>query len=190
VNRPGFHDPADTDYVASVGSTRSFFIFDLSSLTDPRPIVYATLVLDTGTVTSGGFGGITYTLYDVSTPIPTLVTGGDGLTTIYDDLGSGVPFSAATEIEPGTSGTEKSIPLLAAGVATLEAAKGGLVAIGGGPSGLGGNFAFDGTDVSGARLVIEFGAFAPVPAIHPIALYTLLPIMLIGVGLLGLRLRS
>jgi hypothetical protein len=154
----GFHDPANTEYIAAVDNTRSFFVFDLTNVTDPRPIVSTTLILETGTVTSGGFGGITYTLYDVSTLIETLVLGGAGLAAIYDDLGSGVPFSAATDIEPGTSGTDKSIPLLPAGVAAVEAAKGAQVAIGGGPTGLGGNFAFGGTNVSGARLMIDFGA--------------------------------
>ena len=151
----GFHDPEDTDYGAVVGGTRSFFVFDLTSITDTRPILSSTLTLDTGTVSGGTFGGITYTLYDVTTPVETLVEGGDELTVIYDDLGSGVPYSAATEIEPGTSSTEISVPLLPAGVAAVENARGGMIAIGGGPTGLGGNLAFGGTDVSGAVLTIE-----------------------------------
>jgi hypothetical protein len=38
--------------------------------------------------------------------------------------------------------------------------------------------------------VIEFGVLVPVPSIHPIALYLLLPGLLVGAGLLGLRRRS
>lgn len=151
----GFHDPDNTDYAAIVGGTNNFFVFDLTGITDQRPILCATLMLNTGTVSGGTFGGITYTLYDVTTPVETLVAGGDGLTLIYDDLGSGVPYSAATAIEPGTSNTEISIPLLPAGVAAVETAKGGLISIGGGPTGLGGNLAFGGTDVFGAVLTIE-----------------------------------
>ncbi len=182
----GFHNPSDTDYTAQVGATRSFFVFDLTSLTDPRPVASASLVLDTGTVSSGAFGGITYTLFEVSNPIPTLVAGGSGLTAIYDDLGSGVPYSAATEIEPGTSNTDKSIPLLPAGVAAVEAAQGGMLAIGGGPTGLSGNFAFSGTDVSGARLVIEFEDPALVPVLSPAAV-TMLASLLAGAGFATLR---
>jgi hypothetical protein len=55
---------------------------------------------------------------------------------------------------------------------------------------LGGNFAFDGTDVSGARLVIEFGVLVPVPSIHPIALYTLVPGLLVGVALVAMHRRG
>jgi hypothetical protein len=182
----GFHDPEDSDYTATVGGERSFFVFDLTSLTDPRPIVAATLILDVGAVSQGTFGGISYTLYDVSTPIPTLVAGGEGLTAIYDDLGSGVPFSAETEIAPAAAGTEISIPLLPAGLAAVRAANGGAIAIGGGPTGLGGNFAFGGTDVSGARLKIEF-AEVPVPSLSP-AVLALLATLVSGFGAVKLGL--
>ena len=185
----GFHNPADTDYTAVVGGSRSFFVFDLTSVMDPRPIVAASLILETGTVSGGTFGGIDYTLYEVSTPVMTLVEGGDGLTAIYDDLGSGVALSAETEIAPGTSNTEIAIPLLPAGVARLEAAKGDLIAIGGGPTGLAGNLAFNGTDVTGARLRIEFGD-AIVPLFSPIALYLVLPGLLVAAGLMAMRRRG
>lgn len=146
-------------------------------------------MLDTGAVSGGAFGGITYTLYDVTTPVATLVAGGDGLTAIYEDLGSGVSYSAETVIAPGTSDTEIPIPLLAAGVVAVNAAKGGLIAIGGGPTGLAGNLAFDGTDVSGVRIEIELG-HAAVPALSPTVLHVLLPGLLVGAGLLAMRRRG
>ncbi len=184
----GSHNSSDTEYEALVGGSRSFFVFDLKGLTDPRPIASASLLLDTGTVSSGTFGGITYTLYDVSTPIAAVTAGGSGLTAIYDDLGTGVPYSAATEIEPGTSNTDKSILLLPAGVAAVEAAMGGMLAIGGGPTGRTGNLAFSGTDVSGARLVIEFEDPTLVPVLSPAAV-TLLATLLAGMGFATLRIH-
>ena len=141
-----------------------------------------TLVLDTGTVSGGAFGGITFTLYDVSTPVPTLTAGGSGLTAVYDDLGSGVPYSDPIQIDSGSSNVDESIPLLPAGVAAVEASRGGFLAIGGEPTGLGGNFAFSGTDVSGASLIIEFSAAPAVPILSPVALVLLIGTM-IGVTL-------
>lgn len=118
-----------------------------------------------------------------------LVEGGDGLTAIFDDLGSGVALSAETEIASGTSNTEIAIPLLPAGVARLESAKGELIAIGGGPTGFAGNLAFDGTDVTGARLRIEFGD-VQAPLFSPIALYLVLPGLPAATGLMAMRRRD
>ena len=108
-----------------------------------------------GVVTQGQFGGISYVLYNVSTPVAALVAGGSGLVGTYNDLGSGTELSDVISIAPQDQGTVKPIALLPAGVAAMEAARGGLFALGGGPMGLGGNVAFSGTDVSGAQLAIE-----------------------------------
>lgn len=156
----GFHDPADTEYQAIVGGTRSFFVFDLSNLPSSEPIASATLILQVGGVSQGTFGGISYTLFSVSTPTATLTAGGSSLVGIYTDLGTGDQFSAVTDILPTDQATLKSIPLLAAGLGGLEAARGDVFAVGGSPSGLGGNRAFDGTNVTGAELVIEFAPAA------------------------------
>ncbi len=187
----GFHDPSDTEYraIVGVGGSRSFFVFDLSTVTDPRPVAAATLELVVGGVTQGGFGGIDYTLYDVTTPIPTLVAGGSGLVSVYTDLGTGTAYSALTAVDPADAGNLKSIPLLAAGVAAVEAAKGGQLAIGGSPTGLSGNFAFSGTDVTGAKLLIEFQDAAMVPALSPGAI-TLLAGLLAGMGFVIQRIHQ
>jgi hypothetical protein len=160
----GAHSPTSTLYMSTVGGSRNFFVFDLVNLSSSRPITSATLEVFTGVVSAGTFGGISYTLFDVSTPVATLVAGGSGLTGIYVDLGSGTPFSDLVDIPPEDAATVKLIPLLQAGVAALESARGGLVAVGGDPTGLGGNFAFGSTDVTGVKLVVQFEP-TPAPAL-------------------------
>jgi PKD repeat protein len=167
----GAHAPSNTDYFVGVGGLRNFFVFDLSGLALPARvgITSATLHVNAGDVTQGGFGGITYTLYDVSTPVATLVAGGTGLTDIYDDLGTGTPYSAEIAIAPEDAWTTVSIPLLPATVSALNAAtdieSDGLVALGGTPSGNPGNMAFFGTDVTGVTIELSFG---PRPTFGPV----------------------
>lgn len=177
----GFHNPAVTDYRAIVGGTRNFFVFDLSALPASRVIASATLHLDVGVVTQGGFGGISYVLHDVSTPVAALVAGGSGLVGTYNDLGSGTALSDVISIAPEDQGTVRSISLLPAGVAALQAARGGLIALGGDPSGLGGNQAFSGTDLSGVQLAIELAPLA-LPSISVTGLGVLVLLILSVAG--------
>jgi hypothetical protein len=166
----GAHSPSNTDYLAVVGGTRNFFVFDLSGLALPprTGITSATLHVNAGEVTQGA-GVINFTLYDVSTPVATLVAGGSGLTDIYDDLGTGTPFSAETVIAFEDAGTTVSIPLLPAAVSALNDAtdiqSDGLVALGGTPAGSSGYAAFGSTDVTGMTLELGFG---PRPTFGPV----------------------
>src|SRR4051812_34302921 len=102
-NQAGLHNPLNTNYMAGFNAgaeVRDFFVFDLSNLG---------LGLNMGQVLSGqltlfnpasppGYSSPnaneTYTLFDVSTPIPSLVAGGTGLTPIFNDLGTGTNFGS------------------------------------------------------------------------------------------------
>ena len=72
----------------------------------------------------------TYLLYDVSTATDTLLAGGDGLTAIFDDLGSGILFGSKN-IGASDQGTFVEIALNTAGIESLTAAAGDTWAIGG-----------------------------------------------------------
>ena len=92
----GFHSATIKNYLAGLSTgnvvLRNYFVFDLTGVTDP--IVGARLRLFNP---ADGFTGAPrdYTLFDVSTPVPTLTAGSpQGSATgraIFDDLGSGTP---------------------------------------------------------------------------------------------------
>ncbi|MBW2667366.1 MAG: hypothetical protein JRE13_13840 [Deltaproteobacteria bacterium] len=141
------------------------------------------LVLSSGFV----FGDVTYTLYDVSTPIPTLVAGGDGLVGIHDDLGSGAAYSADVDIPAGTFVMPIAIPLLSVGVQAVESALGGMLAIGGAPTGTPGNYAFAPTNERDAVLYIQLeDEPPPVPALSPPSI-AVLALLLLGSAAFTLR---
>lgn len=104
-----------------------FFVVDLSSITGP--ITSASLNL----VTFYAPGPtVTFTLFDVSTPIPELTA--DAISTeqalnIYYDLSSGVSYGQLTVGDPFPEMIH--LELNAAGVAALNNALGGTIALGG-----------------------------------------------------------
>jgi hypothetical protein len=128
-NDAGIHDASNQNYIAGLCSDcggaryRNFFVFDLSSIAGS--ITSAILRLDTANVVSSGI----YDLFDVSTPISTLMAGGSGLTGIYNDLGSGSTFGSI-----GLLNTQDhqlvDITFNANGLAALNASS-GLFAVGG-----------------------------------------------------------
>ena len=80
-----------------LSEVRNFFAFDLSGLTGP--ITSATLTIPSnpfgiGYNNTSGSASITYTNWDVSTPIDDLNDGTNGLST-FADLGSGEKFGSA-----------------------------------------------------------------------------------------------
>jgi len=137
----GDHTSTNTYYpagdVAASGYSeiRNFFVFDLSGLTEP--VVGATLELycpsdppDAGDGYRSPDSFERYALWEVVTDVATLTAGGAGLTGIYDDLGGGTPFGQIDMTE-ADNGTVVSIGLNHNAEASIEAASGGLWAVGG-----------------------------------------------------------
>ena len=129
----GFHDPTNQNYVASIpvtsfrGPTRNFFVFNLGAFSTSEIITSASLRLF-NPIQNTFFG--TYTVYDVSTSIPSLTGGGFGLVATYNDLGTGTSY-ATQAITSADAGTFVTVNLNAAGLSALNASRGGTFATGG-----------------------------------------------------------
>jgi PEP-CTERM motif len=113
-----------------LSEVRNFFAFDLSSLTGP--ITSATLTIPSnpfgiGYENTSGSASITYTNFDVSTPIDDLDDGTNGLST-FADLGSGVKLGS-TLIGPDDLVT--TVTLDPTALEDIAAAEGQDFAIGG-----------------------------------------------------------
>jgi hypothetical protein len=131
----GFHNPTNTNYLAGncvdpwcqtvQGDFRNFFVFDTAPLAGN--VTSGILRLRNGFVPVGGV----YSIFDVTTPITTLRTGGDGLTGIYDDLGPGVLYGSATVESSDVVGRAfVDVVLNAQAIAAINAGN-GLFALGG-----------------------------------------------------------
>ena len=132
----GLNDPANPNYVTGVlGSSsndpryHSFFVFDLTQVTNL--IVSAELQLQNPifgyyTDDSSEILGI----FDVTTPLSSL-TNGTGGTAAFNDLGSGVFYGAVTVDDSMNWGYTIPIELNASGLAAFNAARGGMIAVGG-----------------------------------------------------------
>ncbi len=112
----GVHNATNDNYIAST-EHRDFFVFDLSSVTDY--IVDATLK-----VYSASFSGVAateiYRMFDVLTPVATLVAGGTGLTSIYNDLGAGTVYAERTVLS-SEAGQTINITLNSNAIAAMNA---------------------------------------------------------------------
>ena len=136
----GFHNPGNPNYVVGDSrgvlpglnsDSRNFFVFDLSSVT--QPIASATLALSVPSFLAGpgyssGDANENYELHDVVTPIATLV-GGTGGVAAHSDLGGGVVYGNRT-MTAADMGAVVEIPLNAAAISALDTAS-GLIGIGG-----------------------------------------------------------
>ena len=109
-------------------SFNNWFVFDLGCVTDT--ITEASLLIEMPTA---GFLSVdpteTYTLFDVSTPLASLMAGVGGVSA-YDDLGTGTALGSVV-VSDADNGHQVVVPLNAAGLAALNAAVGGQVGIGG-----------------------------------------------------------
>jgi hypothetical protein len=125
----GTHDPSNNNYIVGVTESilyRNFFVFDLSTVTDP--VTSATLRLWNPELNVFP-GTATYTLHEVTTSIPTL-TAGTGGVAAFNDLGDGPAFGSIS-VSAADAGTFLLINLNAAGLAALNANLGGSFALGG-----------------------------------------------------------
>ena len=133
----GYHDSSYTDYFAGVwisGTTseyRNFFVFDLSGIGNDQEITGATLQLETY---GGSIGTETFGLFDVMTPISSLIVSGNNRGLTFWDLGGGTAYGSIditkTADNQYTSQTI-SIPLTAAFIAAANTARGGQLGLGG-----------------------------------------------------------
>lgn len=105
---------------------RNFFAFDLTGAFE---VVSASFTVDTAFFTSFDATEI-WRMFDVSTDVASLVAGGEGLTATFDDLGSGASLGETT-LSSNNETTFVTITLNTNGIAALNAAVGGLFAIGG-----------------------------------------------------------
>jgi hypothetical protein len=96
-NNSGFHDSANTNYIAGDEEAmefRDFFVFDLTGITGP--IVSAELSLFNPCFPFPGYmspnPSETYQVTNVTTAITTLVSSNTGATAIFSDLGTNTPY--------------------------------------------------------------------------------------------------
>ena len=159
----GLHQPRVMGYVAGHNGSgiidyRDFFVFDLTSVT--MPVLAAELQLRNG---QNGYDSInpteTYVLHGVSTPIATLISGGSGLTDIYDDLGSGTLYGSVV-MSQENNGQIVSIQLNRDFLKDIRKME-GLVALGGSLTDITGAYGFNeavfwgsGTGFDEVRLVL------------------------------------
>jgi hypothetical protein len=112
-----------------VVTSTNFFVFDLSSVTGT--IIGADLNLRNPSAGRQG-ADRTFTLFDVATPIATLVTShtaGAAGVAIFSDLGAGTVLG--TNAGPHANNATITTALNASGLAVLQSSLGGLVALGG-----------------------------------------------------------
>ena len=135
----GSHLASNPDYIVGdcsigtcggVGGYNDFFVFDLSGV--KGPITSAQLSMFNPSIYPGYSGkpSSTYTNFDVSTAIGTLIADASGATGIYNDLGTGTAFGS-TSVSAADNGTQVIVNLNAAALASLTAGEGGQWAIGG-----------------------------------------------------------
>ncbi len=179
----GLHIATIKNYLAgrSTGNVtlHNYFVFDLAGVTDP--IVGAELRLFNP---ENGFTGAPrdYTLFDVSTPIPTLSASHpqrdpEGIA-IFNDLGSGTVYGSRGMSEADNN-TIITIDLNADALAALNAARGGQFALGGDLAGAGPglNFVFGSTgQPTHTRELVLLTEVVPEPSTFGLA----------GLGALGL----
>lgn len=134
----------------------SYYVFDLSTLS--LPVTGAHLQLYNPDYYSSdpteNLG-----IFDVSTPISVLETGGSGQTDIFNDLGSGANYGNQS-VSLADDGQYVDITLNDLAIAAINANYGGQIAFGGSLTTLSGSapqFIFGGTGYGGVQLVVALG---------------------------------
>ena len=156
----GYHGSSNSNYIAGYYSVTNkewhdFFVFDLSAVGES--IVDAQLRLYNPSLVSSD-PTEDYSLFDVTTPISTLVASGSGNTSIYNDLGSGVVLASRT-LSSADNAKAVAVSLNSAGISYLNSNRGNQTAVGGAITTISGTtsqYAFD-TSSSPCELVLTLG---------------------------------
>jgi hypothetical protein len=160
-NSGGFHDPSNKNYFTGRENNgprlRDYFVFNLSGVS--------------GTVTSASLRAFspcysgapnTFRLYDVTTPVPTLMSNAGGVSA-FNDLGSGADYGSVPVSFPSVPSLTSinaniTVPINATGRSALQSGLGGLFAFGGDYPGSGIDFilgcSFGGFNSSNVQLTL------------------------------------
>ena len=131
----GGHSASNPNYGVGDGNTapnhNDFFVFNLANVVGP----ITSAQLSIGNPSTGFADGIpagtsSLSIWDVSTPISTLIADGTGQIGIFNDLGSGTLYASRT-VSAADDGTQVLISLNSSALAALNAAEGGQFAVGG-----------------------------------------------------------
>ena len=129
---------------------RNFFSFDLSPACRASAVTLQLTRFDQT-------GPLTYSLFDVSTPAPTLNANTGASAAIFADLGTGTTFGSFP-VATGAQTDTLSFPLNAAGIAAFNAARGGFFSIGGSigtsEATSGDNFIFGASGLGGTQQLV------------------------------------
>jgi hypothetical protein len=127
----GAHSSTNKNYLTGLSSTdhRSYYVFDLTAVSQAIAAAQLNLFNPTNGYSSPD-PTETLGIFDVSTPLTALQATGSGQTAIYNDLGSGTSYGSQT-VSAASNGQLIAIPLNAAAVSALNAARGTRTAVGG-----------------------------------------------------------
>ena len=131
----GFHNPTNENYIvgrcpscAPAGDYRNFFAFDLSSVT--HKIQRAKLrIYNPPAGYNSPDASETWTVYNVWTPIASLLDGSAGLAA-YNDLGSGSSYGSVT-VTSASNDSYVEVNLNESGISQINGSVGGTLALGG-----------------------------------------------------------
>ena len=125
----GSHSPTNTNYIVGDYNSvyRNWMAFNLPTFT--TPVTSAKLQIKAYQYSSAD-PSETYELRDVTTPVSTLIAGGSGLTSIYNDLGDGTIYGSRNFTSADSNQTV-TFDLNSALVSALNAKSGQAFALGG-----------------------------------------------------------
>ena len=156
----GYHDSTNKNYAAGRSGgidLHDYFVFDLTSVTNPIASAQLDLLNPAGGYTSPA-PTETYSVFDASTPVSSVEADGVGETAIFDDLGSGTNFGAQT-VSAADDDEIVPVTLNAAAVSSLNSSRGTQVAVGGALTTLAGTddqvvFGYGGSNTDTRQLVL------------------------------------